>query len=103
MFPLPIYIPPAKGTLNEFRISGIDMDGIAGMMSVTVTSASVITLLSASLTVTRNVLSVAPLAGLGLVVNLIFALDCCAFSGVVVGPAVFSLYSFDPPNMPVIP
>src|SRR3974377_28449 len=57
--PLPTYIfrPAAHARGNEFFISGIFIEGIAGMTSVTVTCASLIGFPFASVNIAWNVLS----------------------------------------------
>jgi hypothetical protein len=63
--PLPAYIwrEATHGSSKEFFISGMFIEGIAGMMSVTVTRASLIGLPLASIRFAWNGLSSPPLSG----------------------------------------
>ena len=102
-WPLPTYIrlPAFHASSQELFISGMFIEGIAGMISVTVTRASAIGLPAASVSVTRNWLSSPAFMGFGSEWKSIFTTLASAFL-LVEEVAVLSVFctaanSFEPP------
>src|SRR5450755_4556686 len=72
-WPLPMYMPPISDRSKELRISGIFMEGMAGMMRVTVTFAPGIGFPAESVRAAWKLFSSPPLGGSGSMVRLSLA------------------------------